>query len=81
MSVIPNPFHDLTQVSIDLMQSGSVEIQLLDINGKLLQSNHYLLADGLQTLPVRADNLQAGIYLLKVKKADETVTLKVVKSN
>jgi hypothetical protein len=81
VSVIPNPFHDLTQVSIDLMQSGSVEIQLLDINGKLLQSNHYLLADGLQTLPVRADNLQAGIYLLKVKKADETVTLKVVKSN
>jgi|GEM_PF-1072721 hypothetical protein len=81
VSVIPNPFDAVTQVSIDLVQAGSLEIQLLDINGKLLTSNHYLLAEGLHTLPIRADNLKPGMYLLKVKKADETVTLKVVKSN
>jgi hypothetical protein len=81
VSVIPNPFNTSTSVSIELANAGAVEIQLMDMNGRLISKQNYLLGDGLHTLPVAGENLMPGMYVLKVKQAGESVTLKLVKSN
>ncbi|MBP7408266.1 MAG: T9SS type A sorting domain-containing protein [Flavobacteriales bacterium] len=67
--VMPNPASDEAQVQFSLTKSGVVQLDLLDMTGRLVHRVHSgSMAVGMQRLdlPVRA--LQAGLYFIRLQQ-------------
>jgi regulation of enolase protein 1 (concanavalin A-like superfamily) len=74
--VFPNPFFNSLTISCDSTISNTVEIQLLDVNGKLLISkkmckNNYVFD---------TQKLSVGVYFLNITCKDKISTKKIIKS-
>ncbi|HQU73607.1 MAG TPA: family 16 glycosylhydrolase [Calditrichia bacterium] len=67
MSVFPNPFNPQTQVRFQLPGSGTVEIRLFDILGKVVFSHEAeFLPAGTHQRRISGDGLGSGIYFVEV---------------
>ena len=66
-SVYPNPAIDELMIDIDLnsFQGDEIQIQLLDINGKISKQQQVNLNRGFNHLSLELNELKNGIYLLK----------------
>ncbi|MCB9235177.1 MAG: T9SS type A sorting domain-containing protein [Bacteroidia bacterium] len=64
----PNPFDDLTQVSFVLPTSDNATLDLLDLQGRILQTlvSGYS-TPGLHTLTLDGTRLRPGVYLLRLR--------------
>jgi hypothetical protein len=77
--VYPNPFNSSSIISFSLAQDSRVQIQLVDVTGRNLQTilNGNLVA-GDHELPLNRVQLSAGIYFLQLKMNEEVITKKIV---
>jgi hypothetical protein len=64
----PNPFNPSTQVQFSLPEAGNVQLDVLDINGKLLYThlNRDFIVGTHQTT-IRMDNYASGAYLIVLR--------------
>lgn len=60
--VSPNPFSDRIKIEAELDMSGQVQLELLDLNGRVLLRN--AIAPG-ETLELETSELPAGMYILR----------------
>jgi hypothetical protein len=74
-SIRPNPFTDLLTVQ----GSTPANVQLLDINGKLIYQYSMDTTETNITIPTA--DLAKGVYLVRYETADSVKTIKVVKTN
>ena len=68
LNVFPNPFYNQTTIEFEIPLSTSINIQLYDLNGRVLQhllSNVHYEA-GKHRLTIESQELQAGIYYLNM---------------
>ena len=78
--IAPNPFHNSTIVSFELLQNEYVSIRLMDVTGKLttvLQSN---LNKGNQQVEINAQQLKLakGIYTLQLSTGKQSISRSLV---
>jgi spore germination protein YaaH len=68
----PNPFSETLHVNWNLLESNSIEMRLIDLNGKskVIFSQAHVNA-GLHTLDWNSENLAKGMYILELKVGDE----------
>ena len=79
----PNPFDQNFTVSFDLLTAGKVDIQLMDLTGRLIQNvyqNDFLEA-GTHQIPVTTGQLAAGVYGCRVSSNGQQAQIKLVKIN
>ena len=78
LSIIPNPFNNLTTVKYNLPAAGPVSIKLYRINGELVKSfvSSNTGRNGLITIDTRA--LSCGVYLLRLDADKIKVTRKLI---
>jgi hypothetical protein len=74
-SIRPNPFTDLLTVQ----GPTPANVQLLDINGKLIYQYTMDTTETQTTIPTA--DLAKGVYLVRYETADSVKTIKVVKTN
>ena len=74
-SIRPNPFNDL----LYLQGSTPANVQLLDINGKLVYQ--YTMDTTETNITIPTADLAKGVYLVRYETADSVKTIKVVKTN
>lgn len=67
-SVYPNPVirGQNTYLTFEKLTPGIVEVQLLTMEGKILQSRKHHLQAGLQSIDISTESLKAGMYLLRL---------------
>jgi len=63
VGVFPNPFNDSFQVVVDGSVKGNVQMDLFDLNGRLVKSETKANA---QNMTLDASNLPVGMYMLNV---------------
>lgn len=81
LSVFPNPFVSNYNVSFDAMQDGTVSIEMVDIQGKVVLVQTASTIKGLNTITMNnVSDLQAGVYFVKVNVDGEMQILKLVKN-
>lgn len=80
-SVYPNPLAENSQLRLHLPEPGSVQIQVSDITGRVLNTGNYeSLPKGLQSLPLAwASGLVPGTYFVSVRFKDTLQVHKTVK--
>ena len=75
----PNPFNPETTVQFTLQKDSAVELNIYDIRGRKVRT---LVDERLQSGEHRytwnADGAASGVYLIRLKTADQTVTRKAI---
>ena len=79
LSVSPNPFKDIIQISFESLVSGSLEIELCDISGRIVLSETRII-NKFKHETIDTSDLPNGLYLLKVKSGNVLQVLKMSKN-
>jgi phosphatidylserine/phosphatidylglycerophosphate/cardiolipin synthase-like enzyme len=79
LEVLPNPVSNGNlSISINTSKAENVSMQLLDITGKVVFSSPVYLRAGNNILDYKLDNVNKGIYTLKIIKSDCTLNKKLI---
>ena len=64
--VYPNPANEILNIDIELIsyQGNDVEIEIMDINGRKIQSQHAKLDRGYNHLEVDLSEIPSGLYMI-----------------
>ncbi len=81
IGVYPNPIRNFANLSIYLEQDSNATITINDASGKQLQNIQMALFKGPNIKKINMGSLAAGSYILKVRTANETEIISVVKTN
>lgn len=80
VSYYPNPFADNISISLSNVAAGTVHVQMLDLNGRVVKTAAYEATAGSNSFAVNDLNqLVPGIYILQVQAGTEQFQYKVVK--
>ncbi len=73
-SIYPNPAGDMFNIRV--MEDGPYEVQILDINGKVLTHSDQITHNGI--IPMTTSNFAGGIYFVKLSNENSIATKKVI---
>ncbi|HEY3294735.1 MAG TPA: FG-GAP-like repeat-containing protein [bacterium] len=77
--VYPNPFNGRTTLTFDLSAPGNADLALFDITGRAVRTlSSGTLAAGPYRMPLNADDLPSGVYLLALRAGGETFSQKLL---
>ncbi len=79
INITPNPFDDKFKLDVNLAISGSVSIQVFDINGKLVFETTELNAANSISQSINLGNISSGVYMIYIKCNDKSWVKQVVK--
>ncbi len=79
ISVYPNPAVTSATVAFDMERSSDAELNIFDIQGRLVKSVSYdNLQTGHQTLSINVNDLEKGTYIVRLIAGTKTATSKFV---
>lgn len=78
-SIYPNPFTNELNVNLNLAAPSSVEVVVLDINGRTVSAITVNAKEGINTVKVNTTELVNGVYFVTIKAQGETFTGKLIK--
>ncbi len=83
ISVNPNPFNNILAISIDdKTQNSVVDLQIIDIAGRVVLTQHFKTTVGNNNFSINTQHLQSGMYFLRfARDGSQPQTLKVVSNN
>jgi hypothetical protein len=77
-----NPFNYSVDFEVTSPVDTKIDVQLIDLFGKVVQKNSYLVHTGVNALSLpNTENLPAGTYIFRVKNNDVLINRKVLKKN
>ena len=75
----PNPFNSSTRLRLNVMKIGQVTVGLYDMTGRhMMTVVDGVLQPGSFTIPINAELLPAGTYLIRAESAGQMSEQKVV---
>ncbi len=78
LAIYPNPFNQQFTVEFNLEKQSHVNIELSDVNGKILYKRNVLLGPGFQNQQISV-NVPGGIYVLSLNDGNHTTSRVVIK--
>jgi hypothetical protein len=83
VTVWPNPFQSSITISVTVPRETTIDIKLIDVNGRVLKSATQQAAKGLSQINVQnLEKLPAGVYLVEITdKTAGTTFQKLLKNN
>lgn len=75
----PNPFGEETSISYGIEKEGHVRLSVFDLNGReLMRLVDYLQPPGEYTIPVKAKNLESGVYIYRIQTGTNSQSRKMI---
>lgn len=79
MNTVPNPFTDFTTVYFELKTAANVQLEVLDMEGRIILSENYgKRGAGMNQLTIDGGQLAAGIYNYRIISDKEVHTQRIV---
>lgn len=79
LQVMANPIRDVLPIKVESTKSLSVEVRMLDLNGRAAMSKALEIMPGEQTVTIDAADLEKGIYFFQLTDGQSITTKKVLK--
>lgn len=80
IQAMPNPFHNELSIVISTAAEGTAIIELTDLLGKTHYATSQDVVAGDNQLSIPAERLNAGVYLIRIKTGNDTITQKVIRN-
>ncbi len=77
LETYPNPVN--SELNVAFTSSGSYQLTLMDITGKMVYNTANVVATGKVNKAVNTSNLPKGMYLLQLNTGNQIITKKVIK--
>ncbi len=77
VNLYPNPAADQFQLSIGLLRNTTVDLEMIDDLGRVVQSSAYELAAGANNLNINTSGLAKGIYQVRIISDNFSIIRKV----
>ena len=81
ISINPNPFVDVLNLSIDALAEEAATVEVYNIQGQQILSQQFNLAKGNNQFNLNTNDFQTGSYFVKVRTAQNSKIIKLIKSN
>ncbi|MBK9274400.1 MAG: T9SS type A sorting domain-containing protein [Flavobacteriales bacterium] len=81
VAIAPNPVNDVLTLSLNSTLSGALQVDVLDVTGKLIHQQRANLTVGANTLRLDLAHLEAGPYLLRLNAEGFTRTEQFVRGH
>ena len=82
IKMYPNPVKDELHLLLNASNSGLIQYQIIDLEGRMINSSSFKVIGGQNQLEIPVTELTSGLYLIKLNTKDGQVsTLRFVKSN
>jgi hypothetical protein len=79
LSIAPNPVHDMMQINLNSLYSGTMQLYLYDMSGKVVRQLKGDLQAGVNVIGIdNLSSLQNGMYLVVISTGQEILRQKVV---
>lgn len=79
LAVYPNPVLDHAALRFMLDKSSDVNVTMYDITGKAVRNiNFGRLSSGVNTVRIDRENMNSGVYFLKLNAGTNQSTLKII---
>ena len=80
LTFAPNPFRDVANVAYFLPESGTIHLQIYDLNGRVIKTlvASQQQAEGYHQISLSAADWESGLYLLVLKTKGQRITQKIV---
>lgn len=80
LNVYPNPFDESIQLVIDAVNTQDIAIEIYDLSGKLvIVEANQTINQGANTLSINTNQLNSGMYILKIRTEKGVVAKRMVK--
>lgn len=66
LELFPNPANEFAQLVIDVQNNDLVEVQVLDMTGKMVLNMNTASGQGIQTINIPTSDLPNGMYMVRV---------------
>jgi hypothetical protein len=79
----PNPSNGEITIAIDNMLTGNAgtQIEVFDLSGKLVYEEAFpVVVESVEPIQLDLSSLRASMYLIRVTKASQSVTLRLIKN-
>jgi len=80
VSIYPNPITDLVTVTFQSTGDGRVDLNVMNIDGKTVQSAQYDIQEGLNSIPMGMSDIAPGLYVIEIKDGHSRKYVKIVKA-
>lgn len=81
VSLYPNPANDNLNVIINAAQNETIQMEVLNMDGKIIVSTSSNIAVGTTTKSINVSSLSGGTYFIKIETSEGQSTLKFLKGN
>ncbi|MCO5269334.1 MAG: T9SS type A sorting domain-containing protein [Brumimicrobium sp.] len=78
VKIYPNPAQNFTNIVLNLKGQQNVQVDLVDMTGKVIGSRDYGMLDGGQQITLPTLGLDAGIYLVNVRINNQLVSKRLI---
>jgi len=78
VSVSPNPTNGPLNLGFQLAQSENVHIQLMSIDGREVYGEQVRLSSGVHKQVIETENIQAGLYLIRLQAGDKQSISRII---
>lgn len=75
----PNPFNNTLDVFVNAEAGINVNVELMDMIGKVVSTQQINTVGGKEKVSFNTEDLNNGIYFVRIQQGSETVTRKVIK--
>ncbi|MEM6379506.1 MAG: T9SS type A sorting domain-containing protein, partial [Bacteroidota bacterium] len=75
-ALAPNPARDLLTIGIINDAPGVIQLQLIDMNGQIVEGDRFALPVGVSAQTIDVADLPSGVYFISLRKGNQTTTEK-----
>ena len=79
ISLFPNPVRDLLNIEFSMEESMDIEITVMSSTGQIVRQEVNNYYSGKQQIRISTSDLPSGLYLLRLKTDDNTITKRFIK--
>ncbi|WP_207513373.1 T9SS type A sorting domain-containing protein [Longitalea luteola] len=80
LQLFPNPVKDVLQVQIPNGLNGTIGLQIIDMNGRVIKRNNFASDGNALNTPLDVSTLVKGVYILKVQAGSTTLISRFTKN-
>ena len=74
-----NPFYYSIEFDVTSTTDSKIEVELIDLYGKIVRRNNYFIHPGVTALSLPAETIPTGTYIFRIKNENNIVNIKLLK--
>jgi PKD repeat protein len=79
LAIYPVPFHDVLKIDFSSIQSGEIEMNIINLLGIIEKKEKIIIQKGNNEIELNTGTLDSGVYFIEINSGFEQITRRIIK--